>query len=229
MPLVQAFGNWVRKWKPMWELITVERVTAFGILFAAGTFAVAYSDYRHKGQEERLQRALSLIEKSNTEPPATQPRALATTDVEEEAAKWKAVEARRGLVAHFPNRFDGQPIPDKRLERSVAVSLLDTSLKARLGTSDRELYEKWDTARRHLNELEIFAFAYVYDFADRDLLAAAACGRMVRSNAYFKELIDVLREKFGYAQSWQIIPQAVGMMERQHGPGCRDLYSPAAK
>jgi hypothetical protein len=50
---------------------------------------------------------------------------------------------------------------------------------------------------------------------------------MVRSNAYFKELIDVLREKFGYAQSWQIIPQAVGMMERQHGPGCKNLYSPA--
>jgi hypothetical protein len=106
MALVQAFGNWVREWKPVWELITVERIKAFGILFAAGTFAVAYFDYRHKGQEERLQRALSLIEKINTEPAATRYRALATSDADEEAAKWKAIEARRGLVVHFRDRFD---------------------------------------------------------------------------------------------------------------------------
>jgi hypothetical protein len=130
---------------------------------------------------------------------------------------------------HFRDRFDGKPNPDKPLERSVAVSLLDTALKTRLDTNDRELYEKWDTARRHLNELEIIAFAYVYDFADRKLLAAAACGGMVRGNAYFEKLIEVLRDKFGYAQSWQIIPQAVKMMEREYGAGCRDLYSPAAK
>jgi hypothetical protein len=106
------------------------------------------------------------------------------------------------------------------------VSLREVALKTSLDTDDRKLYEKWDTARRHLNELEIFAFAYVYDFADRKLLAAAACGGMVRSDAYFKELIDVFREKFGNAQAWQIIPQAVRMMEREYGPGCKNLYSP---
>jgi hypothetical protein len=172
-----------------------------------------------------LQRALSLIEKANSEPTAPQFRALATTDADEIAAKWKAVEARRGLVTLFPDRFEGKPIPFKPLDKDVATSLLDTSLKTYIGEKDRELYEKWDTARRHLNELEIFAFAYVYDFADRKLLAAAACGRMVRSNAYFKELIEVLRVKFGYAQSWQIIPQAVTMMEREYGAGCENLYS----
>jgi hypothetical protein len=49
---------------------------------------------------------------------------------------------------------------------------------------------------------------------------------MVRSNAYFKHLIDVFREKYGYAQSWQIIPEAVEMMEREHGRGCEKLYLP---
>jgi hypothetical protein len=56
MPLVRAFRNWVRLTR---EFITVRRVTAAGIIFAAGTFAIAYLEYRHKGQEERLQRALS--------------------------------------------------------------------------------------------------------------------------------------------------------------------------
>lgn len=211
--------RWKRIWKPIWELITIRRVTAGGILFAAGSFGVASLEYWHKGQEERLERALSLIEKVNTEPDAP----------EEEAAKWKALQARRALVVHFPDRFKGKPLPEERLPRSVAVSLLETSRKPHLDSSDRELFEKWDTARRHLNRLEIFAFAYVYDFADRKLLAASACGAMVRSNAYFGALIDVFRDEFGYAQSWQIIPQAVEMMQREYGEGCEKLYSAAAK
>jgi hypothetical protein len=221
MPRMRTFRTWIR---PTWRYITVRHVTAAGIVFAAGSFGIACLEYWHKGQEERLQRALSLIEKANTEPAAPQYHALAATDAEEEAAKWKAVEARRALVVKFQDRFEGKPIPVNPLDRSLAQSLLDTSLKVKFDTEDRELYEKWDTARRHLNELEIFAFAYVYDFADRKLLAAAACGPMVRSNAYFKELIDVLKEKFGYAQSWQIIPKAVTMMEHDWGTGCEKIY-----
>src|SRR5687767_5038821 len=80
MPLGRTLRRWVRR-------INVEHVKAVGILFAAGGLALAYFEYQHKGQEGRLQRALSLIEKANTEPTSTPYRALPTTDAEELAAK----------------------------------------------------------------------------------------------------------------------------------------------
>jgi hypothetical protein len=61
------------------------------------------------------------------------------------------------------------------------------------------------------------------------LLAASECGSLIRSNAYFKELIDAFREKYGSAQSWQIIPKAVTMMERDFGKGCATLYAAAGR
>jgi hypothetical protein len=48
---------------------------------------------------------------------------------------------------------------------------------------------------------------------------------MVRSNAYFKELIGEIRDKFGPPQSWQIIPKAVEMREHDFGKVCERLYA----
>jgi hypothetical protein len=150
MLLVKAFHNWVRRTS---RHITVPRVQAAGILFAAGSFGVACLQYGHQWREERLQRALSLIEKSNTQPVAPQYRALAKTDDEEEAAKWKAVEAWRAVVVHLPDLFQGKPIPSKPLDKSLAKRLVDTALKPEFDADDRKLYEQWDAARRHLNDL----------------------------------------------------------------------------
>jgi hypothetical protein len=64
------------------------------------------------------------------------------------------------MLLYFPDRYDGKLTPDIPLKKADAESLRDIALKARFEGNERELYEKWETARRHLNELEIIAFAY---------------------------------------------------------------------
>lgn len=226
MRLMKPVRTWTHR---IWQRVTVARVTAAGIVFTAASFATGSWQIWHQWQEERLQRALVLIEKSSAEPQLPRYRELAKTDAEETAAKWRDIDTRRALFVYFPDRFEGAPTPDRVLSRSDAEKLRDIALKRDFTAEDYRTYEKWDVARRHLNGLELFAFSYVYNFSDRTLLAASGCGALMRSNAYFKELIDAFREKYGTAQSWQIIPKAVTLMERDFGKGCATLYAAAGQ
>lgn len=130
---------------------------------------------------------------------------------------------------YFPDRLQGKPIASTSLPDGAAQAFLNVALKTNLEPNDRNLYLQWDSARRHLNNLEIFAFAYVYDFAERRFLAVASCSAMARSNSYFAALIHAFRNRIRVSQSWQLIPKAVEMMQHDFGTGCENAYPAGAK
>jgi hypothetical protein len=100
----------------------------------------------------------------------------------------------------------------------------DAKKKKEKDHEDNKL-EAYNTARRHLNALQDLAFAYVHATADRETLARAVCPAMSKSRFYFGPLIAEFRADVGVSQSWQVIPEAVDMMERKFGGReCPDLY-----
>jgi hypothetical protein len=163
---------------------------------------VAASDYYQRqlrGQETiaRLTRTLQFL--------------TSTTGPEDEAQ-------RQAMFRLFPDRWEikiTEPLPAVR-----AQAYFDTCRKP---WEDEKLCHEWDVARRHLNQLEVQAFAYVHDLADSEILAATTCVYMARSYQYFRELIAVFRTQYGAGQSWQVIPQAVELMQSRYGTECANL------
>jgi hypothetical protein len=139
MALIQALRDWLRRIWHYARSLTPEQLTAASLAVTAAATSVlalsvfvAYLEYRHKDDTERLQRALSLIEKANVEPVASARCCSLAWPGAEERAEWKWIEERRALLLYFPKRFEGlSPVPlsDKDADKLVAVSLerdLDT-------------------------------------------------------------------------------------------------------
>jgi len=179
----------------------IDIVAALATVVAAASLVIALKTYRDQERSGRLQRSLELLKLLNTEEPE---------------------DERKKLLTEFQDRWQ-RPMRSP-LTREAAQSFLDIS---RDPNKDKQLYEKWNVARRHLNRLEEAAFAYVYDLGDRKVLAASVCIPMARSSRYFKELIDLFRMEFGEQHSWQLILKATTMMEAKYGPECKDLPADA--
>jgi hypothetical protein len=201
-----------------WRTLAALVGTLVAVLVAvAGGFWGLYQ-YNAQVRGERVGRTLALFDKVNAGINAELPV--------DEAVKWEAVHRRKAVFRYFPGRSE---TPVRRLPEAEAKQLLEIALAEDLkNDEDRKRYEKYDVARRHLNELEGLAFAFVYDYASRELIAAAQCARLVRSNRYFEELFKAFRDKLGLGQSWQIIPYAVKLMEQDYGSGCDRLYAKLA-
>jgi hypothetical protein len=179
----------------------IEVVTALATIVAAGSLVVAVLTYRDQEKSARLQRTLDLFKALNVEEPDND---------------------RKMILTAFPDRWQKNMTP---LAPDVAETFIDA---ARHPDQDQGVYERWNTARKHLNRLEEVAFAYVFDFVEPEILAASACSTLVRSNQYFKALIEVFRREYGDRHSWQLIPQAAALMESRYGPECKNLQSPIA-
>jgi hypothetical protein len=179
---------------------TTDTITAVATVISAVTLGVAALAYLDQERTNRLQRTLTFL-----------------TQAEQSVSE----DEREAIIEEFPERWKRDiRMP---LSREEARSFLRV---AREPKTDPQLYYKWNLARKHLNQVETLAFAYIHDLADAEILATSTCASMARSNLYFKELIDVFRSEFGAGQSWQVIPQAVRAMESQYGePGCKNLPS----
>jgi hypothetical protein len=177
-------------------------LAAAGIAVTFGIIAYGYYQQQVEGQETtaRMQRTLQFLKEINTAENGVQ---------------------RRALLEQFPDRWTKKIDEDKIIKPTEAAALFAIAGKP----SADEPYRKWDAARRHLNQLEIVAFAYKYNLADRNILAAAACRSIVRSNLYFRELIEALRQEYGAGHSWQLIREAAAKMEESYGPECQGLQS----
>lgn len=229
MPLLQGLCSWAAnrfgalREKPheFWRTVALTVSAASAVV----AFVIALWQFQAQVNGARLQRTLDLIEKANTEVAAPLRCCSPAATDQPEQAKWAAIEERRAIFRYFPGRFKKVPEPLTETADLLDISRFPNSVPV----DQRATYEKWDTARKHLNQLEIFAFAYVYGYVDRELLAAAICAPLVRSNLYFGPLINAFRGQLGLAQSWQIIPHAVKLMERDYGKECETLYAKLAK
>jgi hypothetical protein len=174
---------------------TTDTVVAVGTLMFALSLVVAVYAYLDQERTGRLQRTLSLLSPQDSD----------------------AGEAQRlAMLTKFKGRWPKAMVP---LAPEKAKAYFDISTEPE---RDKELYDEWNVARKHLNQLESIAFAYVHDLGDRKTLAAATCLYMARSSRYFKELIDIFgRELPG--QSWQVISEAVSRMEKRYGTDCANL------
>ncbi len=126
------------------------------------------------------------------------------------------------ILTAFPDRWP--KTITSPLSPDTAESFIEV---ARNPDRDKDLYVRWNAARKHLNRLEEVAFAYIYDFVDSEILAASSCAPLVRSNQYFKALIEAFRRDYGDRHPWQLIPQAAALMESRYGPECKNLQFPA--
>ena len=176
-------------------------ITAGATIVAAASLVIAVWTYLEQERSARLQRTLTFLTDANQE--------------------WES-DDRTILLTEFSGRWSSTIVP---LTAEDAQSFFEISGKPKKGDT---LSDKWNVARRHLNELEPVAFGYVHDLGDREILAAAMCLNMSRSSEYFKALIDRFAKEFP-GHTWQIIPQAVRLMEEQWGPRCNRLGPPAAK
>jgi hypothetical protein len=172
---------------------------SFNIIIAIVVASVAYHYYDRQLKAQNANARLERTLKTLTGGAADEPQ-------------------RKAMFEKFPDRWK-VPI-GKPLSYDDAVAYRDTCTRP---WENEALCAKWDVARKHLNELEPVAFAYVHDFADSEILAAAMCVYMVRSFRYFEQLILALRELYGPGHTWQVIKQAVTSMQQKHGEECKDL------
>jgi len=137
---------------------------------------------------------------------------------QEDAAKILDEEERKQLVVEFPERWEKDI--QFCLSREEADSFLQAALDADRSSTNAKMesrnYRRYNLARKHLNAIETLAFPYYYNLADQELLARSACETMVRSNKYFRQLTEVFGLYLGGGQSWQVIPKAAEVMEREY-------------
>ena len=168
-----------------------DTVTAAGTVFLALTVAVTAWGIHREESKSRMQRTLYFLNSAYTEDE----------------------QQRIAMLEEFPNRW--KPQITEPLSKDEAQNFFDVSTEPK-----NTQHHRWNVARKHLNNLEPLAFAYAYDLADPKIIAANACGLMTRSYQYFKELIDLFREKLGPGQSWQVIPRVVNDMNDRYRPEC---------
>jgi hypothetical protein len=130
--------------------------TAIGTVVLAATLVVTALGYLEEERTGRLQRTSEL---------------LRAPDVDE--------ELRIALFAMFPGRWTTPVIP---MTHEEAQSFFDIGRQK--PEKNQEVYDRWNVARKHLNRVETLAFAYLHDLADTEILAAARCAYMSRSNDY---------------------------------------------
>jgi hypothetical protein len=168
-----------------------------GPLIAIVAVVIAVWAYQATETVGRLQRTLNLLN-----PPSSP----------------GAEKQRRAMLQNFPDRWVN-PIKDP-----LPYAQAEDYFKSCREKPDSESCKKWDVARRHLNEIEPLAFAYVHGIGDKRILAAATCVYMARSYRYFEHLIEVLRKEYNAGHSWQVIRQAVMRMENKYGLECTRLH-----
>jgi hypothetical protein len=180
-----------------------DTIMATATLILGLSLTVAVYTYLDQERTGRLQRTLSIMTAPIGEgPPGSCP---------------KPAEAK-SITQEFPDRYQGQiktPLPAEEAE-----SFLDITHHPEKNPG---LCNRYDTARKHLNRLQTFAFVYVNELTDRKILAASVCREMARSNRYFKTLIDAFKSEFGEGHTWQVIPQAVTALEARYGEECKNL------
>jgi hypothetical protein len=147
-------------------------------------------------------------------------RLTRTSDALKTAESSVKEEEHRHIIRAFPGRW----------QREVKICLAKEEAEAFLAVAiqpdkDPGKFKRWDLARKYLNRIETIAFPYVYDLANRKILATSACGSVTRSNRYFVHLITIFGRYFGGGQSWQVIPRAGKMMEDEWGTNCAKLSS----
>ena len=120
------------------------------------------------------------------------------------------------MLAFFRDRFDtskASKMSPKDAEELWNVSLYRNSVST-------DLAEKYLTARNELNRVASVAFAYVNEVGDRKMIAQAECPSMIRTNAYFDELIKIFGQPYKGKQWWQVIPTAVDQMKHDYPDLC---------
>jgi hypothetical protein len=118
---------------------------------------------------------------------------------------------RLAIWRAFPRRWD----PDMTVQMTAEEANRLFQVGGRPEEHGSLEYEKWNVARRHLNELEDIAFAYVHRLVDRDILSASKGQYLKRSARYFSPLIEKLRVEYGDEHGWQVIKKALQLMERR--------------
>lgn len=164
-----------------------EIVVAFATVVGAGSLVVALLAYKDVGRSALLQRTMQVL-----------------SDTSEEGGE----EHRKALFS-FEGRWGPKIVP---MSSAFASALFEAGLQP----CESENYKKWNAARKHLNSLETLSFAYVYRIADRHILAETVGLEIVRSAAYFAELIKLVAEDYPtHAHTWLIIPKAAKLLEEK--------------
>jgi hypothetical protein len=187
------------RWIRIRRLLDV--LTSMATVATAGLLFVAYLAYSDQERSGRYLRSLELIKLLNT---------------------GESEDDRKKLLTQFKDRWK------KQITSAVSAEDAQSLLKASVDPEDAA-YDKWNTARKHINRLEESAFAYVHDLGDRQILAASVCISMAKSYCYFKTVIDAFGCEFGEEKHpWQLIPLALNKMEAEHGPECGKTSSSGA-
>jgi hypothetical protein len=196
----RALSGIFLKRDPVWMDFNHKVVVAWfntGLAIVVAFIAYSYYDRQAKLQESngRLERTLKILHSG----PEDNDQRLAMFDLF--ADRWTVPP--------------GTPLP-----RDDAV---DFSKKCTRPRDFPEICDRWNVARKHLNEIEPIAFAYVHNLGDSRILAASTCVYIARSFRYFEQLIEAFRELYGNGHSWQVIKQAVTGMEGMYDKECKAL------
>jgi hypothetical protein len=170
---------------------------SIAIAIFVGYFAYSYYDRHVKLQENnaRLERTLRILQGTREDN-----------------------DQRLAMFDLFPGRWTvplGTPLTTEE-----AIDFREKCTKPR---DHADLCKKWDVARKHLNEIEPVAFAYVHNLGDSKIIAASTCVYMSRSFKYFERLIEAFRALYGNGHSWQAIAHAVTNMKNEYGDECTKL------
>jgi hypothetical protein len=183
----------------------LEAVNALANVIIAAGVVVALLAYLGSERTARVEQTFKLIE--DLSPPHS---------AEEVAA---AAQQFKAMTKYFPARYEfplKTPLPLADAQSLLAV--------ARHPERSEE-FEKYDTARKHLNALIPVAVAYVHGLGDPAILADRECSFLARSYNYFEHLIEVFgsAQGFGPRQAWQVIRRAVTQMRTEHPESCSDI------